>query len=1197
MKLEELLPNASVRGVLPNESINVVHVQWHGSHAVELVYKTAQGKVATTLLYRDNEPELEVVELGRPWSFDGDGALYRLVSEAQRIHLAHLFDPLLAVHTSIVEPLPHQITAVYESMLPRQPLRFLLADDPGAGKTIMAGLLMKELIARGDLQRCLIVCPGSLAEQWQDELYRRFSLPFEILTNDKLESARTGNWFIETNLVIARLDKLARNDDVQLKLQAPDCRWDLVVCDEAHKMSATFFGGEVKYTKRYRLGQLLSQLTRHFLLMTATPHNGKEEDFQLFMALLDGDRFEGKFRDGVHAADVSDLMRRMVKENLLKFDTTPLFPERFAYTVPYKLSDPEAALYKAVTEYVREEFNRVEALENDKRAGTVGFALTILQRRLASSPEAIYQSLRRRRERLESRLRELEVLQRGGHVSSVFDTRTPLLDKEDVDDLDDAPDSEIEATEEQVLDQATAARSIEELRIEIETLKRLEALALSIRRSGEDKKWRELATLLGEIFTTASVGNGPAEDTANDEPSILVRPNPTPSPHQKLVIFTEHRDTLNYLHTRIETLLGRSQAIVMIHGGMGREERMKAQEAFRHDPEVQVLLATDAAGEGINLQRAHLMVNYDLPWNPNRLEQRFGRIHRIGQTEVCHLWNLVAEETREGDVYLKLLEKLAQARTALGGQVFDVLGKLQFEGRPLRELLIEAIRYGDQPEVRARLTKIVESAFDKDALRHLLEDHALAHDSMDASRVHRIREEMERADARRLQPHYVESFFLEAFKRLGGAVKQREPRRYEITHVPAPVRNRDRLIGFGEPVLPRYERIAFEKVLVAPQGQPLAAFVCPGHPLLNSLIDLTLERHRDLLRRGAVLVDDRDSGMSPRVLFILEHAIQDAGITKSGERRVVSKRLLFVEIDANGDARHINYAPYLDYRPVAEGEPSAEAIMARSECEWIAHDLEAKAQAHAIATVVPEHLAEVRDRKLMLLDKTEAAVKDRLTKEINYWDFRAEQLKEQERAGKVNARLNSGEARKRADELQARLQKRMEEIKRERQLAPLPPVVLGGLLVAPIGLIRATAGLAQATVQPAVDTQAAAARARKIVMEIERGLGFVPVDREFEKLGYDIESAIPGTGRLRFIEVKGRTADADTVTVTKNEILYSLNKPDDYILAMVAFGAEGSHEVRYLRRPFHEKGVTTDFAGATVNFPFAQLLAEAAPPT
>ena len=1192
--LEDLKPNASVRGILPNGLVTVVNVQWYGSEALELTYKDATGKIANELLYRHDEPRLEVVEEGRPWSFDGDGHLFRLVAEAQRIHLAHLFDPVLAVHTSVVEPLPHQITAVYESMLPRQPLRFLLADDPGAGKTIMAGLLIKELIARGDLQRCLIVCPGSLAEQWQDELYRRFNLPFEILTNDKLEAARTGNWFLETNLAIARLDKLSRNEDVQQKLQAPDCRWDLVVCDEAHKLSATFFGGEVRYTKRYRLGQLLSSLTRHFLLMTATPHNGKEEDFQLFMALLDGDRFEGKFRDGVHTVDVSDLMRRMVKEKLLKFDGRPLFPERFAYTVPYRLSDAEALLYKEVTEYVREEFNRAEALENDKRAGTVGFALTILQRRLASSPEAIYQSLRRRRERLESRLRELEILRRGGQAAATGLPQIPLLDREDVEDLEDAPDSELEAAEEQVVDEATAARSIEELRIEIDTLRRLESLAFSIRRNGEDRKWRELATLLGEIFTPAAIANEFAEDPAPYDAGVYTPPKPKSSPSQKLVIFTEHRDTLNYLQGRVTTLLGRSEAVVVIHGGMGREDRMKAQEAFRHDPDVRVLLATDAAGEGINLQRAHLMINYDLPWNPNRLEQRFGRIHRIGQTEVCYLWNLVAEETREGDVYRRLLVKLEQARQALGGQVFDVLGKLQFEGRPLRGLLIEAIRYGEKPEVRERLYRTVENAADKSQIQNLLEDRALAQDTMDVSRVHRIREDMERAEARRLQPHYIESFFLEAFQQLGGTVRKREPRRYEVTHVPAPVRNRDRLIGIGEPVLPRYERIAFEKDLVAPPGQPLAAFVCPGHPLLNAVIDLTLERHRDLLRRGTVLVDERDTGTSPRILFFLEHAIQDASLTRSGERRVVSKRLLFVEIDASGTARHLHYAPYLDYRPLKADEPSIADLLARPECAFVSRELETQAREHAIARVVPEHLAEVRDRKLALLDKTEAAVKDRLTKEINYWDFRAEQLKEQERAGRLNARLNSGEARKRADELQARLQKRMEEIKRERQLSPLPPVVLGGLLVVPIGLLKAMTGEKPPVDETTVDTQAVAAQARKIVMDVERRLGFVPVDREAEKLGYDIESAIPGTGRLRFIEVKGRVAGAATVTVTRNEILYSLNKPDDFILAIVEFLDGGNHNVHYVRRPFQRE---PDFHAASVNYDFAELLARAEAPS
>jgi SNF2 family DNA or RNA helicase len=1192
IKLEQLQPKAVLRGVVPDALVVVVSVQWFGSEALELTYKTPAGKVANELLYRHDEARLELAEEGRPWSFDGDGALFRLVSEAQRIRLAHLFDPVLAVHTSVVDPLPHQITAVYESMLPRQPLRFLLADDPGAGKTIMAGLLIKELIARGDLQRCLIVCPGSLAEQWQDELYRRFHLPFEILTNDKVEASRSGNWFLETNLVIARLDKLSRNEDVQQRLQAPDCRWDLVVCDEAHKMSATVFGGETKFTKRYRLGQLLSTLTRHFLLMTATPHNGKEEDFQLFMALLDGDRFEGRFRDGVHMADVSDLMRRMVKESLLKFDGTPLFPERIAYTVPYKLSDAEAHLYKEVTDYVREEFNRADALENDKRSGTVGFALTVLQRRLASSPEAIYQSLRRRRERLESRLRELEVLHRAGQIAPVLAAAVPALDAEDVEDLEDAPDNEVEAAEEEILDQATAARSIAELKIEIGTLQNLESLALSVVRSGTDTKWRELASLLGEIFTKGATTNHAAEPTIPYGAGEIPKPNP--SPRQKLVIFTEHRDTLNYLENRITTLLGRKDAVVIIHGGIGREERMAAQESFKHDPQVQVLLATDAAGEGINLQRAHLMVNYDLPWNPNRLEQRFGRIHRIGQTEVCHLWNLVAEETREGDVYRKLLEKLEQARQALGGQVFDVLGKLQFEGQSLRDLLIRAIRYGDQPDVRARLTRVVEHALDRAQLQNLLEDHALAHDAMDASRVQRIREDMERAEARRLQPHYIESFFHEAFQGLGGSSKQREPRRYEVTHVPAQVRNRDRVIGIGEPVLPRYERIAFDKSLVAPQGQPLAAFVCPGHPLLDSVIDLTLDRHRDLLKRGAVLVDERDLGTQPRVLFYLEHAIQDASLTRAGERRVISKRMLYVEQGPDGVAHHVHYAPYLDYRPLAHGEPGVDAILDRPECAWITRELEHKAQGYAVAQVVPEHLKEVRDGKLKLIRKTEAAVKDRLTKEITYWDHRAEQLKTQEQAGKANAKLNSGEARKRADNLQGRLHKRLEDLKLEAQISPLPPVVLGGLLVVPFGLLVAMSGRKTPVLNAPVDTQASAARARAVIMDIETKLGFEPTDREFEKLGYDIESRVPGTGKLRFVEVKGRVAGAPTITVTRNEILYSLNKPEDFILAIVEFLDGDTHRVHYLRQPFKRE---PDFGVTSVNYDFADLLARASAPS
>lgn len=1162
-KLEDITVGASVQGVLAKRLVTVVAVQWIGDVAITLTYRDAAGVLGSELIYRDREPSLEIVTEGRPWSFDADGSTFRLVSEAHRIRLAHLFDPLLAVHSSLVEPLPHQITAVYSEMLPRQPLRFLLADDPGAGKTIMAGLLIKELMARGDLARCLIVCPGSLVEQWQDELDRKFHLPFEIMTNEALEAARTGNWFLETPLAICRLDKLSRNKDVQEKLKLTD--WDLIVCDEAHKFSATYLGSEIKYTKRYRLGQLLSTLTRHFLLLTATPHNGKEADFQLFMSLLDGDRFEGKFRDGVHQTDTSDLMRRLVKEELLKFDGTPLFPERIAYTVPYPLSDHEAALYQAVTSYVRGEFNRAENLENEGRRGTVGFALMILQRRLASSPEAIYQSLRRRRERLESRLREEQLVKRGAEAKIDFSSNLPSLTADDLDDLDDAPDAEIEDTEEQVVDQATAARTIAELQVEIETLRHLEELALQVRRSGADRKWEELSQLLqnsAEMFD--SHGR-----------------------RRKLVIFTEHRDTLNYLTERIRGLLGRAKAVVTIHGSMGREERRKTQEAFLHDPQVEVLIATDAAGEGINLQRANLMINFDLPWNPNRLEQRFGRIHRIGQTEVCHLWNLVAYETREGEVYQRLLEKLDEERKALGGQVFDVLGQLRFDDRPLRELLVEAIRYGDQPKVKARLLQVVDNALDYNHLRELIEGRALSHDTMDVSHVRTIREEMERAEANRLQPHFIASFFLEAFQRLGGSIREREPQRYEVKYVPAVIRNRDRLLGRRAPVLTEYERIVFRKDLINVPGKPTAAFVCPGHPLLDATLDLIIERHRDLLKQGAVLVDEADSSDNLRVLVYLEHSIQDGRTDHAGNRRVVSKRLQFVEIDAKGQAASAGPAPYLDYRPLKEEEKAL--LQDLPLATWLKEELEAKAQEYAALHLVPHHLNDVRQRKEELIDKSLAAIHERLTKEIHYWNHRAAELKKDELAGKVNAKLNSALARQRADDLAARLQKRLAELEQERKLSPQPPVVVGGALVVPLGLLeRLQPAASQKPSTLTQHTRRTEQLVMQAVMQRERDLGYEPRDVSHKKLGYDIESSIPGTGKLRFIEVKSCMRGAATITLTGNEIRTALNKPSDFILAVGMVDGDAVN-LHYLRRPFERE---PDFNATSVNYDLKQLLAQ-----
>jgi superfamily II DNA or RNA helicase len=1165
-KLEGLTRGAVVSGVVPRDAVTVIDARFIGSDVLQLTYRDSAGRLGNELLYRDNEPTLDLVTEGGLWSFDGDGAAMRLVSEARRIELAYLFDPHLAVHTSQVEPLPHQITAVYGEMLPRQPLRYLLADDPGAGKTIMAGLFIKELLIRGDLKRCLIISPGSLVEQWQDELDQKFHLPFEILTNDKLESSRSGNWFLENHLCIARLDKLSRSEEVQAKLEQTD--WDLIVVDEAHKMSASFFSGEVKETKRYKLGKFLSGLTRHFLLMTATPHNGKEEDFQLFLSLLDGDRFEGRFRDGVHVVDTSDLMRRMIKESLLKFDGTPLFPERKAYTVNYQLSPLEADLYRQVTEYVREEFNRADALQNEGRKGTVGFALMALQRRLASSPEAIYQSLRRRRERLEKRLREEKALRRGAEVALRVPSAVPDLMPDDIEDLEDAPESEISEKEDELLDLASAAQTIAELETEIGMLMRLEALALRVRRGGTDRKWEELSGLLqnnAEMFDAQGH-------------------------RRKMVVFSEHRDTINYLTEKIRALLGQHESVVVIHGAMGREERKKAETLFKQDKDTQILLATDAAGEGINLQRAHLMVNYDLPWNPNRLEQRFGRIHRIGQSEVCHLWNLVASETREGDVFTTLCRKLEQESKALNGQVFDILGKA-FIDTPLRQLLQDAILYGDQPEVRERLFRVIESALDHDRLRQLIEEKALAHDSMDSRRVQEIRSDMERIEARRLQPHFVSAFFIEAFKRLGGQIYEREPHRYEITRVPAPIRNRDRQIGRREPVLTKYERVSFQKDLLNVAGKPGATFVCPGHPLLDAVIDLTMEQNRELLKRGAILVDPDEACETPRVLFYLDSHLQDGRRDSAGVRRVVSREMHFLEVYPDGTVRNAGPAPYLDYRPLEAQEQSAVAPILEE--PWLKKAHNDIITEFAVSKLVPEHLHRVKARKEEHTLKAMAAVKDRLTKEITYWDHRSEELRLQEQAGKT-PRLNSAKARGRADELEARLQKRLGELEEERRVSALPPNVVGGVLVIPAGLLNRLVGKSAASAPlHAIDTAPSDRRAMEAVMATERALGFEPRDVSAEKRGYDIESAIPNSGRLRFIEVKGRAASAEAVTLTKNEILTSLNKPEDFILALV-IGDDERAEVTYIRNPFERE---PDFGVTSVNYDVRKLLAKGGKPS
>ncbi|MGE5333436.1 MAG: helicase-related protein [Nitrososphaerota archaeon] len=1167
--LEALTRGARLAGLAGDKVATVVDAKWFGQQAVEVTYKVeATGQVGSRLVFRADEPTLEVIDQGAHWAFDAPGDRFRLAMEATRIRLAYLFDPLLALSTSQVEPLPHQISAVYETMLHRQPLRFLLADDPGAGKTIMAGLLLKELMLRGDVERCLIVVPASLEVQWQDELYEKFGLNFDILSRQQIELAKT-NAFTEHDLVIARIDLLKQDEQME-RLAAAE--WDLVVVDEAHKMSASYdLSGERHLTARYKLGQLLSGQARHFLLMTATPHRGKEADFQLFMALLDGDRFEGRYRDDVHQVDVSDLMRRLLKEEMVDFDGRPLFPERRAYTVNYDLSDLEQQLYLQVTDYVANEMNRADRVaqeeggEGKQKRAIVGFALTTLQRRLASSPNAIFRSLERRRKRLETALAEAKMAQQqasqqanrqvaqlatAGLTNGLSAASLAKLGEDELlEDLEERPEDEV-AT---VVDAASAARTATELEHEIGELRKLERLAKRVYDGGSDSKWVELRRILED-----------REEMFDPQGKRL-----------KLVVFTEHRDTLDYLRDRMANLLGNPEAVVTIHGAMGRDDRRKAQEEFVNNKDVLVLVATDAAGEGINLQRAHLMVNYDLPWNPNRIEQRFGRIHRFKQKEVCHLWNLVAHQTREGAVFKTLLDKLEVERQALGGRVFDVLGKL-FEGESLRDLLLEAIRYGDRPEVRDRLNHRIARVAGHEHLDEVLAEQALNAEQFGQGRLATVKDLMQRAEVNRLVPHFIASFFHEAFASVGGSLSQREPGRFEITHVPADLRRRDRMTGHGAPLLRRYERICFDKALASLPDRVPAQFVAPGHPLLETTIDALTEREGNILRHGAILVDPRPEAeaLGIRTLYCIRHDISDGHIVAGNQHRVISSELHFVEIDGDGVAHGTVQAPYLDYEPMA-GEPAPRGLAsarpqsppARAEGsgddtllaeieEWRRRDLEGLALAYAVEHLVPGHVARVRQEREALVTKTMAAVHERLTKEITFWDKRANDLKEQELKGK-KPKLNSGNARERAERLAARLQKRMAELAEEKQVIAQTPLVIAGALIVPAARLAAvmpTPSLDGA--EMAVTADAAAKRRTELaamaaVMAWEVAHSYIPRDVSAENRGYDVESRDPATGRLRFVEVKGRDAEAATVTLTRNECMSAMNTRGDYWLAIV----------------------------------------------
>lgn len=1071
-----------MEGLVPGESVTVNRVDMVGDSAVTVHFRDASGRLRSRMCFADDLATFNVHAAPSTGALDADPRRFLEAFDAHRVQNASLYDRLLAVNSANIDPLPHQLGAVYGSMLPRRPLRFLLADDPGAGKTIMAGLYIRELMARHIARRCMVVAPGSLVEQWQEELQSKFGLQFALF--DRAMLAGDANPFLSEPALIVRVDQVARDRTLMNKLR--ESRWDLTIVDEAHKLSARYWGHEVKRSRRYALGELLADVSSNFLLMTATPHSGKEDDFQLFMRLLDADRFLGRAAHHEAAPHARDLMRRLVKEQLRHMDGRRLFPERRATTIHYQLQPQEQILYDRVTSYVRQEMNKISG---DRTRRTVGFALLILQRRLASSPEAILRSLQRRRDRL---MAELERVRER-------DAAFPALLRNAVagqwpGDEDDLPAAEREVLEDEVSEAATTARTPVELEAEVQLLDDLVTLAQNVRDARVDQKWEQLSRLLSSTEMHDSSGE-----------------------RRKIIIFTEHRDTLTYLEERISEQLGNGDSIVTIHGGLTAPRRREAQRVFWEDRSVSVLLGTDAAGEGVNLQCANLMVNYDLPWNPNRLEQRFGRIHRIGQTEVCHLWNLVANDTREGYVFTTLLRKLESQRTALGDRVFDVLGEV-LTGRDLSELLTEAIRSEDPAGLQERLRAVIDAKVGRD-MDEALDARARTVGELTDEDVDAARRELAQARATSLQPTVVERFVRKAAAETRCELVDAGSGVFRAERVSEAVRNPNPGPG-GRRVRSRYDHLTFDIDRARVFHESSLELLSPGHSLVDALAAVMGDRFGNTLERGTVLRDPQSE--KAYVLALFRHGVRsEAGGGDDG--LLLEEQVLCLRLDTDG-----SMWPVAPWAFTALSVPEdASSWRDQPGAMEIAEAIE-RARRHVVEEAASALLAEVEAR---LKEQREAeldAARRRLTSEIQRQESRASQLRSED------DREELLRVRQRIEDLRSRRDRREREVAEQCRLRSLEPH-----LVAVAGVVPAA--------DPGTETALEAAR------ETVRGLlaDTGRIDTPLPLAGYDFMLTRPDlASQPSFITVK-LVKEGNDWSLSDAERLVRANQRDAYHVALV----------------------------------------------
>jgi superfamily II DNA or RNA helicase len=1080
------------------EPVRVVNARDIGGHyKIEAVGLHTQ-KFYSRLLSRE---ELQRVRRYAPvvTNFDGNAERFFLALEAHRIRMAYQFDPLYAVNVSQVDPLPHQIDAVYYSILRNPRIRFLLADDPGAGKTIMAGLLLRELKLRGLVQRALIVVPGHLRDQWKREMKERFGETFTVVDRGVMDATWGRNIWQDEPYIITSMD-FAKQEEV-LAAIANTC-WDLVIVDEAHKMAAYRYGQKTDKTIRYRLGEALSRNSRYLLFLTATPHRGDPENFRLFLDLLEPGFFANTDMvvEAVQNRD-NPLFLRRLKEDLKDFNGVPLFPPRHVHTPRWRLNDDEKRLYNAVTRYVETSYNK--ALDKEKR--NVAFALLILQRRLASSVRAVRRSLERRRERLQQLLKLGQWLSERGDV--------------DEEVLEDAPETERLRQEEELLERLTAAETREELQAEIELLDQLIQLARTAER-------REIETKLQQL-------------------QAVMADQRIQSTGEKLLIFTESRDTLDYL---AEKLQGWGYSVVTLHGGMNLDERIRAEHTFRD--RAQIMVSTEAGGEGINLQFCALMVNYDIPWNPNRLEQRMGRIHRYGQHKEVHVYNLVAEDTREGRVLRTLFDKLERIREAYGSdRVFDVIGDL-LPGASLKQLIVDAIaNRRTLDDIVAELERIP----DQEAVRRLQEaaQVGLATRHID---LQRILGDEQRARENRLVPEYVERFFQRACQQLDVRLQRRQDGLWRVEQLPYEIRNvpHDFKHRFGQ-LHPEYLRFVFDKDTARRVG---AEFVAPGHPLLEAVVEAVLRAGGDDLRRGACFTDL--DGRLDGLVWFLEGEIRDGGDGLAG-RRLFALYQPFEE-GRLAPPRPIPPAILWDLKP-ADGNATSALPLSAAERE-------------VVVDVAIQQVLEPYRKELVQQREREADIKRRYglrslqeqlaESEAKLIDYSTRQAKGEDIPNPV---IQNEERRR--DELRERIQRLELSLRQEVTLVLTEPRIVGIARVVPLP-VNEEAMFSDPKVE---------AIAMQVAMAYERAQGRQPEDVAAQQLGYDIRSLTPnpslaaadegsahtpdlsataaGEGRtvrregaIRYIEVKGR-ARSGAVALTTNEWLMAQRLGADYWLYVV----------------------------------------------